>query len=111
MSKISNYEELVQERRRLEHELRKQKNILRMEVEEIKEKIQPVVKVASFLGIFKKKEKPASALLKLGSSVGIDYLVRDKLLGRAGWITRMAASTVLKGISAFMINKRQAKSQ
>jgi hypothetical protein len=110
MSRISNYEELVMERKRLEYELRKQKNALRLEVEEIKEKFQPVSKVLSLLGIFKRNDKPASALLKIGSSVGIDFLVKDKLLARAGWLTKTIASGILKGVSRLMINKQQSKS-
>ncbi len=106
MTQISNYTELRAERIRLEGELRKQKAILKSEIRSVKEKLEPVGDVISFLGIFKKKETGTQSLLKTGVSLGIDLLVRDKLLSKAGWIMRAVLPLVLKGISNQFIKKK-----
>ncbi len=106
MTRISNYTELRAERIRLEGELRNQKAILKSEIQSVKEKFEPVGDIISFLGIFKKKEAGTQSLLKTGVSLGIDLLVRDKLLSKAGWIVRAVLPFVLKGISNQFIKKK-----
>ena len=60
MTRISNYTELRAERIRLEYELRNQKALLKSEIRVVKEKLEPVGDIISFLGIFKKKETCAA---------------------------------------------------
>jgi hypothetical protein len=106
MMPISNYKELVAERIRLEAALRNQKADLKSEIESIKQKLKPVGDVIALLGIFKRKDAPVSSILKTGASLGIDWLVRDKLLSRAGWITRAVLPMILKNISNLWIRKK-----
>lgn len=108
MTKISNYTELVAERIRLEEELKKHKLFFKGEINEVKEKLEPIRNVMSFLGILKSKNVSAgpSSILKTGLSMGIDLLVRDNLLSKAGWITRAVLPVIIKGISKQFINKK-----
>ncbi len=106
MSKINNYEELIAERHRLEGEIQRQKAILKTEINTVKSKLEPLGDVISFLGIFKKKEAGPSSLLKTGLSMGIDLLVRDNLLAKAGWVARAVLPVILKGVSKQLMKKK-----
>ena len=108
MTKINNYTELVAERIRLQEELKKQKLFFKGEINEVKTKLEPIRNVMSFLGIIKSKNAAIgpSSILKTGLSMGIDLLVRDKLLSKAGWITRAILPVIIKGISKQFINKK-----
>ena len=105
MTKINNYEELVAERIRLQHELQKQKSFFKAEINEVKTKLEPIGDVISFLGIFRGKNTANPSLLKTGVSMGIDLLVRDKL-SKANWVIRALIPAVLKGISNQIIKKK-----
>jgi len=102
MNRISNYDELVAERKRLEADLIIQKGYMKGQINSIKEKFEPVTKIISFLGGF--KNNTGSSLLKLGSSVGIDLLIGKKLKS-AGWLTRMVVPLVMKLTAQKTIDK------
>jgi len=106
MNKISNYEELVAERKNLEANLRSQKAYLNGKISAIKEKFEPISKIIAFIGGF--KSNPGSSLLKVGSSVGIELLVRQKL-AKAGWLAKLVLPFILKFTAAKTIDKVQEK--
>ena len=102
MTRISTYEELVAERKRLEADLIIQKGYVKGQINSLKEKFEPVTRIMSFIGGF--KTNTGSSLLKLGSSVGIDLLVGSKLKS-AGWLTRMVVPLVMKLTAQKTIDK------
>ena len=106
MSRINNYEELIAERKNLEAILHSQKAYLNTQINTIKERFEPMGKVIAFLAGF--KNNPGSSLLKLGSSVGIELLVRQKL-AKAGWLAKLALPFILKFTAAKTIDKVQEK--
>lgn len=106
MNKISNYEELIAERKNLEANLRTQKLYLNTQINTIKQRFEPVAKVISFLTGF--KNHPGSSLLKMGSNVGIELLVRQKL-AKAGWLAKLVLPFILKFTAAKTIDKVQDK--
>jgi hypothetical protein len=102
MNRISTYEELVAERKRLEADLIIQKGYMRGQIDSVKEKFEPVSRIISFIGGF--KNNTGNSLLKLGSSVGIDLLIGKKLKS-AGWLTRMVLPLVMKLTAQKTIDK------
>jgi len=62
----------------------------------------------SMLGLVKGKHGEKSSLLQTGLSMGIDLLVRDNLLSKAGWAARIVLPAVLKGFSKLFLNKRSS---
>lgn len=108
MTTISSYKDLVAERTRLEGELQNQKLAFKAEIEEVKSKLEPITDTISMLGLVKGKQGEKSSLLQTGLSMGIDLLVRDNLLARAGWATRIVLPAVLKGFSKLLMNKRSS---
>ena len=104
MNRISNYEELVAERRRTEFIIADRKQLLHDKVEDIKDKVAPLFSVLSALNIFKKKE-PDNSLLKAGSSLASDLLGGQTLLKKAGLFTRLLVPPLLKVVSSKVIER------
>ena len=106
MNKISNFEDLILERKRLESDLAHYKTIITGELDEIKHKIEPITDVVSFFS--PSKSPPANnRLLQAGANLGIELLVRQKLLSKAGWLTKLVLPFILKKVSSRAIEKVQ----
>ena len=97
MNKFSTFEEVVMERKRLQHDLLRQKAYIRTQVIEIRDKLQPITKVLAFFGRLSHNGNSSTAgnLLKMGSNLGIDFLVGRKLK-KAGWLARLVLPVVMK---------------
>lgn len=104
MTRISNYNELVAERIRIQQELAVQKAQISEEIREIKDKLKPVTNILSFFNTSKKQSFKSTAM-QVGANIGIDVLLRNTLLGRAGWLTRLILPFVAKKISSKVIEK------
>jgi hypothetical protein len=107
MNKISNYTELVAERMRIQQELAFQKAQINEEIQEIKDKLKPVTGLLSFFDNSKKQSFKSTAM-QVGANIGIDVLLRNTLLGKAGWLTRLILPFVAKKISSKVIEKTVA---
>jgi hypothetical protein len=106
MNKISSYEDLILERKRLESDLAHYKTIITRELDEIKHKVEPITDVVSFFT--PSKNPPANnQLLQAGANLGIELLVRQKLLSKAGWLTKLVLPFILKKVSSRAIAKVQ----
>jgi hypothetical protein len=108
MSKISNYEELVLERKKLELELEHHKSIISHEISSIKHKMEPITDVVSFFSPSKNGTPPNNTLLQAGTNLGIELFVRQKLLSKAGWFTKLVVPFLLKKMSHKAIERMQA---
>jgi|SRR5687768_16581149 len=108
MNKINNYEDLILERRRLESDLAHYKSVITGELDEIKHKMEPITDVVSF---FTPSRNPtgsnSSRLIQAGANLGIELLVRQKLLSKAGWLTKLVLPFILKKVSSRAIEKVQ----
>lgn len=104
MTKINNYIELVAQRKRIEQELAIQKAQIQDEIQEIKDKLKPVTGLLSFFNTSKKQSLKSSAM-QVGANIGIDVLLRNTLLGKAGWLARLILPFVAKKISSKVIEK------
>ena len=106
MNKISNFEDLILERKRLESDLAHYKTIITRELDEIKHTVEPITDVVSFFS--PSKNPPANnRLLQAGANLGIELLVRQKLLSKAGWLTKLVLPFILKKVSSRAIEKVQ----
>ena len=103
MTRISNYEDLKLEKARLHNNLLSQKAELRHQILVVKDRVEPLLNVISFLGIFKKKEN--DSLLKMGIKTGVELLAHTTMLSKAGWVSKLVIPFVLKGISSTVVDK------
>ena len=109
MTKISNYNELLAERHRLEALIRDHKATIAIEVGVIKEKLHPLLSLVSFLSVFQRK--PNQSLLQFGADVGVELLLRQKLLAKSNWITRLVLPFLAKGATAKVLEKLRPKAK
>jgi hypothetical protein len=107
MSKINNYEELILEKKRLESDLLHYKAIVNSEIAVIKHKMEPITDMVSFLSPSSNPAQPKSKLLQAGTNLGIELLVRQKLLSKAGWLTKLIVPYILKKVSSRAIERVQ----
>lgn len=104
MNRINNYDELVAARRMTETIIADRKRIIHELIEDVKEKIEPVVNIVN---LFKNKGPQHNSLLKVGASLAIDLLIGQKLLSKAGWLTRLLIPPLLKSVSSRVIGNGQ----
>ena len=106
MSRINNYTELLEERKKLEVTLQSQKAILNTQLNTLKERFEPLAKVVSFLGGLNKN--PGTTLLKMGSYLGIELMERNKL-AKTGWLAKLILPFILKYTAAKTIDNVQER--
>jgi hypothetical protein len=107
MSRITNYDELVLERRKLEADLALYKSLINKEVQEFRHKLEPLTNVVTFFTP-SKNPPPNNKLLEVGTNLGIELLVRQKLLAKAGWLTKLVLPFILKKVSSKAIERVQS---
>lgn len=104
MSKINNYEDLVTERIRIQQALALQKAEINAEIREIRDRFKPLTGLMSY---FKGDKNPSikSTTMQVAANLGIDVLLRNTILGKAGWLTRLVVPFIAKKISSSIIEK------
>ena len=109
MSKrFTSYNELLKEKQQLEVLLQVQKQVIRYDVDEIKLKLQPLKEGLEFVKKIATKDK-TSLLLDLGSDIAINTLVKNFILSKAGWLTRLVIPFFLKNYSSHFIAEQKDK--
>jgi len=109
MSKrFTSYNELLKEKQQLEVLLQAQKQVIRYDVDEIKLKLQPLKEGLEFVKKIATKDK-TSLLLDLGSDIAINTLVKNFILSKAGWLTRIVVPFFLKNYSSHFIAEQKDK--
>ncbi len=106
--KFTSYEELLKEKQQLEVLLQAQKEVIRCDVEEIKLKLQPVKEAVEFIKKITTKDR-SSLLLDLGSDIAINTLVKNFILSKAGWFTRLVVPFFLKNYSSHFLAEQKDK--
>ncbi|WP_276372575.1 hypothetical protein [Chryseolinea sp. H1M3-3] len=106
MNKISNYDELILHKKKLETDLEHYKNVFNEELQAVKQKLEPISNVVSF---FTPPKNPSqnNLLLQAGTNLGIELFVRQKLLSKAGWFTKLVVPFILKKVSSRALEKVQ----
>ncbi len=99
MSRINNYEELVQERKKLEADLMHYGSAIEGEVNAIRRKFEPLTRAVAFFSP-SKNGTPNNKLLEVGTNLGIDLFVLPRFLRKAGWLARTILPVVVKTASS-----------
>lgn len=99
---IRTYKDLCEERDRLKNLLAIQKQRVRDDWSGIKETFEPVSNVFETLGKMVNMEK-GNPLINNGLKIVTDLLIKNFVLAKAGWITRLAVPFVVKNYSSHVI--------
>lgn len=100
--KIRTYEDLLEERRRLTALLQAQKELVRQDVEAIKQELAPVQKAITWVGRLTTRDRN-NVLLTGVSDFLVDVVVKKGILSRAGWVTRIAIPFIAKNLSSHLL--------
>ncbi|TCJ17827.1 hypothetical protein EPD60_06490 [Flaviaesturariibacter flavus] len=101
--KISSYDELLEEKARLQELLGLQKQSIGASLNSLQQDVRPVTNgllvVGRVLTKIGRRNRPTSPLLNVGLDIGVDMVLRRYILRKAGWFSRtfvpLAASTLL----------------
>lgn len=99
---IRTYDDLLREKQRLTALLQAQKELVRQDVQSIKQELAPVKKAIEWVGRLTTRDRN-NVLLTGMSDFLVDVIVKKGLLGRAGWITRIAIPFVAKNLSSHLL--------
>ncbi|MCR6720019.1 MAG: hypothetical protein NVV59_06885 [Chitinophagaceae bacterium] len=107
-SRINTYQDLIVEKHRLEALLKAQRELIRADVQELKQELAPVQNAIKFVGKLAKRDMSNPIMTSL-SDTAIDLVLRKGLLARAGWLTKLAIPFVTKNLSShFLSDNKEA---
>jgi len=100
--KITTYDELIEEKKRLENLLVLHKHEIHENWENVKLSLTPVGNTVSFFGKFAQRNK-TNPLLNMSLNLVGDFLLKGFFLKKAGWITRLVVPFVVKNYSSHVL--------
>jgi len=106
MSKIKNYEDLLQEEMRLLSQLKSKEVEIRDHLAGVKRGLKPIGRVMNMFSKFTTRDK-TGALSNFGLDFTIDLFVRRFLLAKAGWFTKILVPYLIKNYSSHIISDQQ----
>lgn len=102
--RISTYQDLLDEKQRLQSLLKAQKEIIHEDFREIKTELAPVRSAISFAGKLVSRDTGGNMVLNMGANTLIDVVVKKLILGRAGWLMKTIVPFLLKNYSSHVIS-------
>ncbi len=102
-TQIKTYDDLLKEKQRLQLLLKSQKEIVRTDIQEIKQELAPIKHAISFVGKFGTKDT-SNPLLSATSDTLINLVVKKFLLARTVWVTKIIVPFLLKNYSSHMLS-------
>ena len=105
---IRTYEDLLNEKQRLEVLVQAQKQLIYYDIQEIKEKFAPFINTLEVIKKFVTKDK-TNLLLTIGSDLAINTVVKNFILSRAGWLTKTIIPFFLKNYSSHFVAEQKDK--
>ncbi len=101
---INTYQDLVEEKERLEELLKIQRSLIQNDIRELKEEFKPAVQVANVIGKITTREDGQSDILTKGTSLTLDLLV-SRLFSKSNFLVRLIVPAVLKNLSSHYLPK------
>jgi hypothetical protein len=108
MSKITTYNDLLQEEKRLQQVLKSQEVLIREDLVNMKENLEPIKKVYDQVHkIFTRDNRVP--VFNVGLELGIDMILRRFILARAGWFAKTFVPYVIKNYASHIIGEEKRK--
>jgi hypothetical protein len=108
--KIKSYDELLEERARLEELLKTQKVSVQSNFIVLKDTLRPIgnatSNVVSVLGMIGAKKK-TSPLVNLGLDFGTEIFLKRMVLARQGWFVRVFIPFIIRNYSSHLISEKK----
>jgi len=108
MSKIKTYNDLLQEEQRLQQILKNQEVVIREDLVNMKENLEPIKKVYDQVHkVFTRDNRVP--VFNVGLELGIDMILRRFILARAGWFAKTFVPYVIKNYASHIIGEEKRK--
>ncbi len=101
---ITSYETLMEEQQRLKDKLQLQKLQIQKDISELKQELQPVLKVASFVGKMAIPDATQNSAVQTGAGMTIEWIAK-KILGKTNPVLGLILPTLIKNYSSHYIGK------
>lgn len=109
MSKrINSYQDMLEEKARLEALLSAQKELVRQDINELREELAPLKTAVSWIGKVTTKDK-GNWLLTATTDTLIDVVLKKMVLKKAGWVTKLVLPFIMKNFSSHVIADNKDK--
>jgi hypothetical protein len=105
-STIRTYEDLLNEKQRLQTLLQTQKAIIRQDIDEIKEELVPVKTAINFIGKLTTQDH-SNPILNGTINTIIDLVMNKLVLARSGWLTRFIVPFFVKNFSSHIVDEKK----
>jgi len=105
---IRTYEDLLEEKARLKLLLSAQKELVRQDINQLKQELAPVKSAISMVGKFATKDN-RNWILTTAADTIIDLVVRKMVLSKAGFFTKLAVPFFMKNFSSHIIADNKDK--
>jgi len=105
---INSYADLLEEKARLKLLLSAQKELVRQDINELKQELAPVKSAISMVGKIITKDR-SSWLLTTAADTAIDILLKKIVLSKAGWVTKLVLPFLMKNFSSHVIADNKDK--
>jgi hypothetical protein len=105
-STIKTYDDLLAEKQRLQALLHSQKQVIRQDIDELKQELLPVKTAINFVGKLTTQDH-SNPLISGTFNTVIDLLMRKVVLARAGWFTKFIIPYFIKNFSSHVIDEKK----
>lgn len=103
---IRTYQDMMDEKQRLQGLLAAQKQLLSTDIQEIKESLKPVQSALSFVGKLVTRDS-GNFILNAGANKLINMVVKNMILARAGWFAKLVVPFLVKNFSSHIISEKK----
>jgi len=104
MNRIQTYDDLLVEKDLLERQLVIQKEIIQQDIVALKEELRPAAQLVKFIGKITARDR-SNSLLNLGVDVAGDVLLKNFVLAKSGWITKLILPYFVKNLGTNVLGK------
>lgn len=105
MSKrVMTYNDMLEEKARLQNLLKAQKELIQLDIADIKAELRPATKVLKFVGKVGDTTKK-NPILGFALGVGTDLLLRKFLFKKVGWAAKIVLPFIVRSASSRMLSK------
>lgn len=105
IKRVTNYDELQEEKKRLQQQLKVQGQQVKQDFNDIKEELKPVGSALSTAAMFITRATKGNVLANLGINVAVDVLVKNFILSKAGWVTRKIIPYLVKNYASHVVEE------
>lgn len=109
MSKpINTYKDLLEEKERLEMQMKTQRELIRSDIRQIKAEMKPAFAVMAFIGKLTTRDDNNPLIGRVANSL-IDVVLKKVVLSRAGWIPKLIIPLFAKNASSHYFAENKDK--